>query len=226
MRARGLVWPSILVMVLILGAGGAYLSWPLIDSLLQPRPAATASAPVPVPVKVSLGERLLTVPRDLVRFPGQRYDGPTERLELALRWPPREAGTAEIAPSEAARGTVYILLSLPDDSLDPARRFAALYQRYLDPATISAPQGLTGRRFLPDIGYDKEELFYDPASPAAYFVRCAAPIADQPGICLREIRLANKLDVIYRFPRDVLNSWRRLDQTVLALLAAIGAAEH
>lgn len=223
MRGNGLFWSFVAAMLLAALSAGVYLAWPLWEAT---PPAAPQEAAIPRPIRVTIGETNLTVPRDLLRFPGQRRDGPAERVELVLRWPPHEANRPEFHAENSIRGNVFITLSAPDDSLDPTRRFGAIYQRYLSEDSISAPSGLAGRRFNADSGYDGEELFYDPASPTSFFARCAAPIADQPGICIRELRLGDRLDVVYRFPRTVLPGWARLDKTIAALLAAIGANEH
>ena len=223
-RERMPLWPFALASVLIAIAVSMLAAWPWIEAQLKAQRAPPDEALVPRPVVVSIGDQTLTVPRDLVRFSGQRRDGAVERLELALRWPPHESAGPELTAANSVRGTVFITLGLPDDSLDPTRRLAAIYQRFLDQDVTSTPQGLASRRFVAESGYEGEELFYDPASPTAYFVRCAPPIADQPGSCLREFRLMDRLDVVYRFPRDLLTQWRRLDQAVSALLAAIGAS--
>lgn len=220
------LWPFAVVSLLAASVTSALVVRPWVEAWWFGNREASPREKVPLPVRVTVGTTPLSVPYDLVRFPGQRRDAAVDRLELVLRWPPRGTSAADQAISPTERGDVFISLSPPDDSLDPARRLGAVYNRFLDPATLSAPQGLTARRFLTDSGYEGEELFYDPASPTAYFVRCAPPITEQPGTCLREIRLPDRLDVVYRFPRHLLGQWRRLDQAVSALLEAISVRER
>ena len=220
------LWPFATISILAALATSALVFRPSIEAWWYSEIVASSAEQVPRPVHVIVGTVPLSVPYDLVRFPGQRRDAAVDRLELVLRWPPHSASGAGQATGRAGDTDVLIALSPPDDSLNPTRRLGAIYHRLLDPATLNAPQGLTGRRFVPDSGYEGEELFYDPASPTSYFVRCAPPITDQPGTCLREIRLTDRLDVVYRFPRSLLGQWRRLDETISALLAAISTADR
>lgn len=226
MSARVPLWPFALISIVMAIVVSLLVAWPSLQEWWSIRHVSVVEAEIPQPLRVNLGQTALVVPRDLVRFAGQRRDGQVERLELVLPWQAIDRSSTENAVPFVPRGQVYISLSPSEDTLDPAKRFAAIYQRFLDQSVLSAPQGLTGRRFLAESGYDGEELFYDPVSPTAYFTRCAAPIADQPSICLRELRLGDKLDITYRFPRDALIQWRRLDQTIMALLGAIGAPER
>ncbi len=220
------LWPFAAVSVLAALVTSALVVRPSIEVWWYSERAPLPADQIPRPFRVTVGTVPLSVPYDLVRFPGQRRDAAVDRLELVLRWPPSNAPGPGQATGSTGDADVFISLSPPDDSLDPTRRLGAIYNRLLDPATLNAPQGLTGRRFVPDSGYVGEELFYDPASPTSYFVRCAPPVTDQPGTCLREIRLTERLDIVYRFPRSLLGQWRRLDETISALLAAISAADR
>ena len=225
MQARLPLWPFALVSVLLALGLSLLLLWPEIDAWWR-TPRAQGPSETPQPVRVSVNGVALVVPRDLVRFPGQRRDGEVERLELILTWPPQETNKGETAQKTTLKNTVFLTINPIDDSLDPVRRFGVIYQRYLEPENFSAPPGLTARHFIQGSGYDDEELLYDPISPTAFFVRCAAPIAQAPPACLREFRRSDKLDIVYRFPKDFLGNWNRLDQTISALLAAIGVPER
>lgn len=215
-------WPFVVTAFgLALVIVGAALR-PLVD-LLPPelwrteRPQAAA----PEPVRATVGGVALTIPRDLVRSEAQRRNAEYARLELALPWPPHE-GDASRAPRPSLSNTVFVTLAPSDEAIDATQRLAAVYARFLENEIRAEPQGLASRRFRIGSGYDGEDLVYDPARPGAYFVRCAPAAGDAPPACLRETRYGHRLDVVYRFPRHMLEDWRRLDMAIGALLAAIG----
>jgi hypothetical protein len=215
------LWPLALgTLVLALGVGGWFAA-PLASAIVERWGQAPDAGP-PSPVRATVGGVALTVPRDLVRFDHQRRDGEQPRLDLALPWPPGSQARAR-TPAEGLARLVFISIAPKDEAVDPVRRLAAVYGRFLDGDLSAETQGLAVRRFRPGSGYDGEELVYDPARPGAYFVRCAPAAGDAPPACMRETRLGDRLDVVVRFPRSFLREWRQLDRSVEALLAAIGA---
>jgi hypothetical protein len=77
-------------------------------------------------------------------------------------------------------------------------------------------------RFRDDTPYQGEDLFYDPAAPDRFVVRCTRPgAAAMPGTCLFERRLGESADVIVRFPRDWLAEWRPLSAGIEKLIARL-----
>lgn len=167
-----------------------------------------------------MGDVTLTIPRDIIRFEAQRRDGPHARVDLMFHWPSLRA--AARTPADDMAGLVFVSLTPKDEALDPPRRLAGVYGRFLEPEARAEGFGLSVRRFRPGSGYDGEDLVYDPARPGEFFLRCAALTGEGPATCLREIRVADRLDVVVRFPRPLLEDWQRLDRTIDALLAAIG----
>lgn len=222
-------WPFVLLASALTLAGAAFFAIPLVETIMAGRPTQAPSEPPP-PVRATVGGVTLAVPRDFVRFDHEKHDVDLPRLDLLFRWPSLEAVRDAPSPprpglrpeAEALGSLIFLSITPKDEALDPERRFSGIYQRFLETDLRTAPSGLAARRFVAGSGYDGEELFYDPARPASYFVRCAGPTGDAPATCLREMRLAGKLDVVYRFPRPLLGDWRRIEQAVQALIAAIG----
>jgi hypothetical protein len=214
-------WPFVVIVTGLAFAGLAWFTLPYVEARLG---AERTEAPRPGPVRVMVGGVSLVVPRDLVRFEHQRRDAELARIDLLFRWPGLEGvGGDATLPPEALPSLVFLTITPKDEALDPLRRLAAVYNRFLEADVAPEGQGLAARRFRAESGYDGEELVYDPVQPGSFFVRCAPPAGDAPPMCMRESRRGDRIDVVARFPRALLTHWRRLDQAIEALLAGIGA---
>jgi hypothetical protein len=225
-------WPLVALAAALALGGIGYVAHPHALPHVQPmldRLTGAADGPDPAPprpVRASLGGLDLTVPRDLVRFEPQRRDGEQARLDLVFHWPSLAAVTpGRNADVDTLGSLVFLAITPADEALEPRRRLAAIYQRFLGPDIRPEPAGLASRSFRPGSGYDGEDLVYEPSRPGDFFLRCAPPTATAPAGCLRELRLGGRIDVVYRFPRPLLPDWQRVDRAVMALLAAVGVPE-
>jgi hypothetical protein len=164
---------------------------------------------------VSVGGINLLVPQDLIRFDHQRA-GVIERLDLMVPWQEKGSGTTPI----------FLSVTPKDEALPPPQRVSSVYKKFLNPEIEGGPSNLAMRRFTAGSGYDGEVLVYDPLNPGGYFVRCAPQAVGTPASCLREIRVQDRIDVVYRFPQTLLPDWTLLEQNVRALMSAIGVPDE
>jgi len=189
---------------------------------------AGISAPDAPSLPISIGGLVLNVPPAAIRLPLQRRAGAQNRLDLAFLWPalvppdpaakPVGRGLEEVPPIDR----VFVTITLPDDALGPAERIKSIYPRYFDFGRFAGPEGLLVIRFRDGTPYQGEDLFYDPAAPDRFTVRCTRPgTGSMPGICLLERRLGEAADVVVRFPRDWLGEWRPLSAGIEKLLASL-----
>ncbi len=207
-------WPLLALIVALTVLGLLYLSLAFLG--LLDRQNKGLHLPRPRAARVNIGSIPLLVPQDLIRFDHQHKDGVLDRIDLAVPW--QEHGSA----------TTLIFLSITpkDDALAPPQRVSSVYKKFLNPQIESGPSNLAMRRFTANSGYDSEVLVYDPLNPGGYFVRCAPQAVGQPASCLREIRVKDKIDIVYRFPQNLLPDWTLLEQNVHALLSAMGVPEE
>jgi hypothetical protein len=213
-------WPLPALALLLALAVLALFARNLSDRAGPAEPAAPAARE---PVRARVAGVALTIPRDFVRSDAQARGGDLARVDLLFRWPSLEGvGSGERLGPDAIAELVFVTLAPKDQALDPPQRLAAVYSRFLDAEVRREGTELASRRFRVGSGYDGEDLVYDPVRSGDFFARCAPPAGDAPSTCLREIRVG-ALDVVYRFPRGLLEDRRRLDRSVAALLAAIGA---
>lgn len=180
----------------------AYLLWPTWAP-------DTSGSPARLPV--SIGATLFNVPAAAIRMKIQRHSGPQEAVDLSFAFPSLEPANA--APHISADNVeqalppidrIFLSIAAHHDALAPDTRIETVYPRYLEPAAIPGPDGLTMRAFRDGTPYGKEDLFV--AGTPKLNARCTRDAAI-PGMCLSERRI-DGADLTFRFPRRWLSQWR------------------
>jgi hypothetical protein len=198
-------------------SGVAYMLWPR-----WPQAEAAPGAPT-LPITVS--GVLLNVPPAAIRFPPQQRPGAQARLDLAFLWPqlaPPEPNAAPPLSSEPQPpAQVFLTIAAPQGSLPAGQRLKSIYPRYMAPAAFVGPAGLTGVPFRDSTPYQGEDVLFDPDRPDRFIVRCTRSGAT-PGTCLME-RQVGTAELTVRFPRDWLESWPTVVDSVEQLMERMGA---
>jgi hypothetical protein len=201
-----------------------YVLWPR-----WPGPPVGADAPA---LPITIAGVTFNVPPAAIRVPVQRRPGAQERLDLAFLWPsldppdanakPPPASSAATAPPQVVM-RVFMTISAAGNTLAPTERMASIYPRYAAAQAVSGPGGLAVLAFRDGTPYQGEDLIYDAAGPG-FLVRCSRDAAGPtPGICLYEQRIETA-DVTVRFPRDWLDDWHRVADTIDRLVARLRPA--
>jgi hypothetical protein len=195
----------------------AYILWPRWPD------AVPLDAPM---LPVTVGGMTLNVPAAAIRIARQRRAGAQERIDLVFLWPsldppdPAARPGADELPDLSDR--IFVTIAKSDGTPPPAERIKAIYPRYADGAPYDGLQGLRAQSFRKDTPYQNEDLFYDPAAPDRFLVRCTRKAGIAPGVGVHEQRIGNT-DVIVRFPRDWLSDWRAVAANIERLLARLRA---
>ncbi len=173
--------------------------------LLAPRWAA-APAPLDAPrLPIAVAGVVFNIPPAAIRVPVQRRAGPQDRVDLAYVWPDLNPPDAH-GPGSAAR--LFVTIEAPQPTMLPSERLKAVYPRYAETPSASGPGGLVTAAFRDDTPYQGEDLFYDPAAPDRFVVRCDRPHgALTLATCLYE-RRDGAAALTFRFPRDWLADWQ------------------
>lgn len=165
------------------------------------KPQAGAAATTAITVRVA--DLDVAVPTAWLR--SARVTEPIERLDLIVPLPALvEAGAQEDGP-------VFVTLSRPNGSMDPADRTALLYTRFLSAEAAPGVGGLIRREFRSGTPYAGEDLLLSSPDGRAFAARCykAAVAAKMKAACIAEFR-ANGMDVQVRFAPAVLPHWEAL----------------
>jgi hypothetical protein len=174
-------------------------------------------------LEAEIGSISLHFDRALARFDEQRRGGHQERLDLAVLLPDfRPAGKlSELGQplEELSNRIVFLSISAPDGTLDPADRFAQLYARFLTPDQSEGPAGLVKRRFEATSPFANEDLYIAAPEGRQFSARCRPAEAGLPDICRHEFWRAG-LAVQLRFSPRLLADWPNLKARSEALIAA------
>lgn len=172
--------------------------------------------------EIIIGNNVLSIPANMIRFSNQRRDGVTRRLDLYARWPgltgytERDRAIFNLLTSK--RHLIFMSIEQRTMSRDMSGRYLAIYAELIDPNGETAPGNLTVHRFLESSGYKGEELVLsDPSSGKPEFVaRCLADSgAESFNSCERDVQFGRDLQILYRFPRSMLGECKSLDKAIV-----------
>lgn len=176
--------------------------------------------------EIVIGNNVLLVPSNAIRFPEARIDGVTDRLDLYLHWPDLDGYSAgqRDAFNNGGKEKSIVFLTFEEASMsrDMSGRLEPIYSHVIEPQGRKLGGGLVAHTFTAASGYRDEELVV--GSGAAPFVaRCLTEkaAADSLAPCERDIRIGEELSLSYRFPRALLAQGAKLDAAVRARAQAL-----
>lgn len=178
------------------------------------------------PHEVVLGEDVVTVPANMIRFPEARRSGPAEALDLYLAWPQMSGYLPALEPVFNHRTgkdrVIFATFEPRSMSADMSGRLATVYRLLIEDEGESLPSGLAAHAFLPGSGYGEEALFVGRRAGEDPFVaRCLTGNAAAGALapCQRDVDVGAGLSLRYRFARTLLDDWRALDAEMMAFAA-------
>lgn len=178
--------------------------------------------------EVVIGNNVLVVPANMIRFETARRDGVTARLDLYARWPQMDgysnAARDDFNHAGDTRSILFLSFDEPIMSRDMTGRFEPIYRALIDGKGRAGPGGLTVYRFSEKSGYVDEVLVVgDEDGPAPFVARCLSGPAARESLapCERDIQVADGLNLTYRMPAELAGSWREVDAAVKKLAAGL-----
>ncbi|MBO6901961.1 MAG: hypothetical protein JJ864_11505 [Rhizobiaceae bacterium] len=173
-------------------------------------------------VEAVIGNNVLAIPANFIRFEKQRVHGEARRLDLYMRWPEMTGYSAETQDDfnhrAGSRRILFVVLETQSMSRDMSARFDPIYRRLIELPGTPTAAGLRSYRFAENSGYMNETLLVGDAADGRPFVaRClSGQIATESlAPCERDVRFGEELSLTYRFPATLLGDWRKLDAEVL-----------
>jgi hypothetical protein len=179
--------------------------------------------------EIVIGNNVIAAPANTIRFDRQRRDGLADRLDLYLRWPGLDgySNAARDDFNQAKGGARRILfLSFEERimSRDMSGRLEPIYASMLVRPGTEGPGGTTLYAFDDKSGYLNEVLAVAARPDGEVFVaRCLVgeSAAESLAPCERDIHLGDNLSLSYRFPRELLGDWQKLDAAIRAKAASM-----
>jgi hypothetical protein len=173
--------------------------------------------------EIVIGNNVLAVPANAIRFDRERRDGVAERLDLYLRWPDMGGYTAKAHDDfnhvGGEKKLVFISLEEQMMSRDMSGRFDPIYRSLIVQPGVPGQGGTTLYGFSEKSGYMNEVLAVAERSGQTPFVaRCLTGESAEDSLapCERDVLIGDNLSLSYRFPRELLPGWRALDAAVVA----------
>ncbi|MBZ0163659.1 MAG: hypothetical protein K8H74_13235 [Notoacmeibacter sp.] len=174
--------------------------------------------------EIVIGNNVLHIPASMIRFENQRRGGVQARVDLYLHWPEMTGYSREKENDfnnlNGTRNIVFLSFEDRVMSRDMSGRVDPIYSEVTVKPGIPGPAGLTFFGFGENSGYLDELLATAPRSgDTPYAARCLAGEAAARSLapCERDIHVGDHLSLTYRFSREFLEDWRRLDAAVMAL---------
>ncbi|MET3592890.1 hypothetical protein ABID26_002278 [Mesorhizobium shonense] len=182
--------------------------------------------------QVVMGNNVISVPANFIRFDQARRDGIASRLDLYLRYPEMD-GYSTAARDDFNHATTKKIIFLSFEprmmSRDMSGRFAPIYSALIVKPGTLGPSGTTLYGFTEKSGYLNEVLAVaDRPGKDPFVARClSGPSAEESlAPCERDIQVGDDLSLTYRFPRELLGNWQALDAAIAAKVAGILKAGH
>lgn len=179
--------------------------------------------------EIVIGDDSIFASANTIRFSEQRRDGVAGRVDLYLRWPQLDGYSAEARAdfNHTGKGSRIIFLSFERRimSRDMSGRLEPIYTSLLVRPGRQATAGVTVYDFDPASGYLDETLAVtlrqDGAAP--FVARCLAEQSSAQSLapCERDIQVGKALSLTYRFPRELLADWEKLDRAIRARAEAM-----
>ncbi|RWH31921.1 hypothetical protein [Mesorhizobium sp.] len=177
--------------------------------------------------QVVMGNNVISVPANFIRFDQARRDGNASRLDLYLRYPEMD-GYSTAARDDFNHATTRKIIFLSFEprmmSRDMSGRFAPIYSALIVKPGTPGPGGATLYGFAEKSGYLNEVLAVaDRPGKDPFVARClSGPSAEESlAPCERDIQVGDDLSLTYRFPRELLGNWQVLDAAIATKVAGI-----
>lgn len=178
--------------------------------------------------EIVIGNNVLAVPANLIRFERARRDGVAPRLDLYLRYPTMDgyskAASRDFNNQGAARNILFLSFEERAMSRDMSGRFAPIYSALIEQPGAPGPDGTTLYAFKEKSGYLNETLVVAQRPGQDPFVaRClsGASAAASLAPCERDVHVGDQLSLTYRFPQEFLADWQALDRAITTETARI-----
>jgi hypothetical protein len=172
---------------------------------------------------IVIGNNLVSVPANAIRFERDRHDGRAERLDLYLHWPDMRGYSPELRSDfnniGGVRTVIFLSIEQQMMSRDMSGRFDPIYRQLIAPGGTEGPAGLVYYGFSQKSGYMNEVLAVaERAGNSPFVARCLVGTQAEQSLapCERDILVGDQLSLTYRFATALLAQWQALDAAMAA----------
>lgn len=169
-------------------------------------------------VQIIIGNDVVKIPANLIRFENQRDKDTLSQVDLLMLWPNGEGYSLENQKAfrETGEDQKLIFMSFMPRKIqfDMDGRLAPIYLKLFVGEPTAGPSGLTFQPLRRGAGYDGESLALFANDEEVWVARCQEGKTSTIPTCLRDIHIGRGLSLRYRFPRKMLKDWRNIEKLV------------
>ncbi len=170
-------------------------------------------------LQVVLGNDVLSIPANLIRFKQQRNTATPEQIDLALLWPSgtgySEQDKDRFRQTGPEQSILFVKLTKREMALDMSQRLEPIYRKLFEGPARPGPAGLTLQPLQAGSAYRGEDLAIYQHAGGLWVARCHNPEATDNPTCIRDINLGQDLSMSYRMPLRLLAQWVKIENLLL-----------
>ena len=183
--------------------------------------------------EIVIGNDIVALPANMIRYTEQRHDGIGTRLDLYAQWPDlsgfSEASKAIFNNQDKQGRLIFIAFEQRLMTRDMSGRFGPIYKPMLEGAGEVMPNGLT-RYHLPEKAGFLDEYLYvgNPESDRPFVARCLGEQSARQSLasCDRDYQSGEGLSMMVRFSPQRLDDWQAFDAALSAFARSSVKTEH
>jgi hypothetical protein len=168
---------------------------------------------------ILVGQDVLALPANMIRFENQRHTGQAESVGVYLSWPELDGYTPQadqrFSDPNGSQDLVFIEFSQSVMSRDMSGRLEPIYSKLFRGEPQQGAAGLILHHLDPKSGFGNEVILTGMTSTGGlYVVRCLLPETPAQATtadCQRDIHVGRDLTMLYRFSSTLLPQWEALD---------------
>lgn len=181
------------------------------------------------PLKIAIGNEILSIKTNQIRFADQRNEGNTDGISLYVSWPEFEGylqtNKQKFNQSGAESQLIFINIGQTDGAADMSARYNPIYHNFIHGESEDGPSNLLRYRMDPQSNFKDEILYAENIIKERPFVilcfdRSSKEIPNAAN-CQRDIQLNGNLIVTYRYAQEMLKDWRNIEAATLNYLSNI-----
>jgi hypothetical protein len=178
--------------------------------------------------QIEIGDDVLDIPANWIRFRSQRHFGKAGRVDLYFHWPEMSGFSDSLDSefnSEAVNpAIIFVTVEQRRMTLDMSGRIDPIYRKFFIGKPTPSDSGLVRQDLSQTSGYEGEFLAFEADNPHPYAARCVDKSeSGATPYCIRDIHLGRNLSVTYRFHASLLGNWKALDRAIRARTSAMMA---
>lgn len=219
-----------LVILAVTAFSGLFLYYyfgPTPGELLGQSPRASAESRN---VEAVVGGTRFLIPENYTRYPSQRSGGIHTEIAMHALLPDFSPYTpslqSEFSDNSPDAEVIFFTLHQAEATLPAERRLKEIYARlFTSPTPKHMSNGLDRFTFKEDSGYRDQDLFAGTDNEGHLVLlicQHTTDLVESPN-CTRTLLMTQGLALTYRYKRNHLDSWKRIDELMIRIITSFEA---